>query len=128
MLAGNAYIEPLVVGERLRELHLLRPDRVSIIEGEDGWPVGYDYRAEGRAIRRIASERDGLGLLHLKLFIHWTIGPGSRHLLRRARLSICTMPQASGTNVCSTIPLALPVHWSISQRRVAISRPSNMSG
>ncbi|MCP2154480.1 phage portal protein [Agrobacterium tumefaciens] len=68
MLAGNAYIEPLVVGERLRELHLLRPDRVSIIEGEDGWPLGYDYRAEGRAIRRIAAERDGLGLLHLKLF------------------------------------------------------------
>lgn len=30
--------------------------------------MGYDYRAEGRAIRRISAERDGLGLLHLKLF------------------------------------------------------------
>jgi HK97 family phage portal protein len=68
MLAGNAYIEPLTVGGQLRELHLLRPDRVSIVEGSDGWPVAFDYRAEGRASRRIAAERDGLGLLHLKLF------------------------------------------------------------
>lgn len=68
MLSGNAYIEPLVVGGRLREMHLLRPDRVSIVEGADGWPVAYEYRAEGRAARRIAAERDGLGLLHLKLF------------------------------------------------------------
>lgn len=68
MLSGNAYIEPLMVGGRLRELHLLRPDRVSIVEGPDGWPAAYEYRAEGRAARRIAAERDGLGLLHLKLF------------------------------------------------------------
>ncbi|WCJ63233.1 phage portal protein [Agrobacterium tumefaciens] len=68
MLSGNAYIEPLMVGGRLRELHLLRPDRVSIVEGPDGWPAAYEYRAEGRAERRIAAERDGLGLLHLKLF------------------------------------------------------------
>ncbi|KIQ01936.1 portal protein [Agrobacterium tumefaciens] len=68
LLSGNAYIEPVMVGERLRELHLLRPDRVSIIEGGDGWPAAFDYRAEGRAVRRIAADRDGLGLLHLKLF------------------------------------------------------------
>jgi HK97 family phage portal protein len=68
MLAGNAYVEPRVIGGRLRELHLLRPDRLSIVEGPDGWPAAYDYRAEGRATRRIAAERDGLGLLHLKLF------------------------------------------------------------
>ncbi|NTE85790.1 phage portal protein [Agrobacterium rubi] len=68
LLSGNGYIEPLMVGERLRELHLLRPDRVGIIEGADGWVAAYDYRAEGRAVRRIAADRDGLGLLHLKLF------------------------------------------------------------
>lgn len=68
LLSGNAYIEPVLIGGRLRELHLLRPDRVSIIEGADGWPAAFDYRAEGRGGRRIAADRDGLGLLHLKLF------------------------------------------------------------
>lgn len=68
LLSGDAYLEPLLIGGALRELHLLRPDRVSIIEGADGWPVAYDYRAEGRGGRRIAADRDGLGLLHLKLF------------------------------------------------------------
>ncbi len=68
MLSGSAFIEPLVVDDRLRELHLLRPDRISIVEGGDGWPAAFDYRAEGRAVRRIDADRDGLGLLHLKLF------------------------------------------------------------
>lgn len=35
MLAGNAYVEPLVLGERLRELHLLRHDKVSVVERRD---------------------------------------------------------------------------------------------
>ncbi|QCI98346.1 phage portal protein [Agrobacterium larrymoorei] len=68
LLSGNGFIEPVLVGGRLRELHLLRPDRVTLVEGADGWPAAFDYRAEGRAARRIAADRDGLGLLHLKLF------------------------------------------------------------
>nr|WP_168800984.1 phage portal protein [Peteryoungia ipomoeae] len=67
LLSGNAYVES--VGSRLQiaqtgnALHLLRPDRVSIVTGADGWPIGYDYRA-GAKTRRIA-----LGdLLHVKLF------------------------------------------------------------
>lgn len=75
LLAGNAYVEPLVIAGDVRELHLLRPDRVGIVEGRDGWPVAYDYRAGGTT-RRLAAEssagRDGdsgdLALLHLKLF------------------------------------------------------------
>lgn len=68
MLSGNAYVEPLVLGERMRELHLLRPDRVSVVEGRDGWISGYDYRA-GNATRRLPAEAEGgISLLHLKLF------------------------------------------------------------
>nr|WP_245515385.1 phage portal protein [Rhizobium deserti] len=67
LLSGNAYVEPLVLGEELRELHLLRPDRVSIVEARDGWIAGYDYRAGG-VTRRLAAETEGPGLLHLKLF------------------------------------------------------------
>ncbi len=67
LLSGNAYVEPLLVGGNLRELHLLRPDRIGIVEGRDGWPEAYDYRAGG-SVRRFPVETDGLGLLHLKLF------------------------------------------------------------
>jgi HK97 family phage portal protein len=67
LLSGNAYVEPIDVGGALRELHLLRPDRIAIVEGRDGWPESYDYRAGG-LVRRFPVETDGLGLLHLKLF------------------------------------------------------------
>ncbi|MCO6177575.1 phage portal protein [Ciceribacter sp. RN22] len=66
LLAGNAFVEPLVLGGRAAELHLLRPDRVSVVAGRDGWPEAYEYRA-GSAVRRIAAEGEG-ALMHLKLF------------------------------------------------------------
>ncbi|HCL66404.1 MAG TPA: phage portal protein [Rhizobium sp.] len=67
LLAGNAFVEPLAIGGRPAELHLLRPDRMTILAGRDGWPQAYEYRAGG-AVRRIAAEGDGPPLLHLKLF------------------------------------------------------------
>lgn len=67
LLSGNAYVEAVEAGgrgsARAAELHLLRPDRVSVVTGADGWPSAYDYRA-GTKARRIALD----GLLHLKLF------------------------------------------------------------
>lgn len=67
LLSGNAYVEAVAAGgrgsARAAELHLLRPDRVSVVTGADGWPSAYDYRA-GTKARRIALD----GLLHLKLF------------------------------------------------------------
>ena len=66
-LSGNAYVEPLLLGDALRELHLLRPDRVSVVEGRDGWITAYDHRAGG-VTRRLPAEGPGLSLLHLKLF------------------------------------------------------------
>ncbi|WP_180897672.1 phage portal protein [Martelella soudanensis] len=67
LLSGNAYVEPIVVGETLRELHLLRPDRVRIIEGRDGWPEAYEYRIGAHA-SRYSAEGDGLTVLHMRLF------------------------------------------------------------
>ncbi|MBF2716728.1 phage portal protein [Agrobacterium vitis] len=67
LLSGNAYLEPLWLGGRLMELHLLRPDRVSVVEGADGWPVAYDYRAAG-VTRRLAAEGEPQPILHFKLF------------------------------------------------------------
>ncbi len=67
LLSGNAYVEPILVGETLRELHLLRPDRVRIIEGRDGWPEAYEYRI-GAHVSRFAAEGNGLTVLHMRLF------------------------------------------------------------
>lgn len=65
LLSGNAYVTALSIGSALRELHLLRPDRVRVIDGPDGWAETYEYRAATRPRRFSAS--DG-SLLHLRLF------------------------------------------------------------
>jgi HK97 family phage portal protein len=69
-VSGNAYLEAISLGDEApRELHALRPDRVSVIPGPRGWPSGFEYRA-GPYVRRI--ERDPLtercAVLHFKLF------------------------------------------------------------
>ena len=66
-MAGNVYFEPVVIAGQLRELYLLRPDRMRVIEGSDGWPAAYEYRA-GNVVRRFAVEGEGPRLLHLKTF------------------------------------------------------------
>lgn len=66
LLSGNAFVEPVEIGGTLRELHLLRPDRIRVIEGADGWPSGYEYRVGG-SVRRFSVEAEP-GLLHLRLF------------------------------------------------------------
>ncbi|MFB2551005.1 phage portal protein [Ensifer soli] len=65
LLSGNAYVEAVALDGSLRELHLLRPDRMSVLAAADGWPEAYEYWVGGRA-RRHAAE-DGM-LLHLRLF------------------------------------------------------------
>ena len=35
----------------MRELHILRPDRMKVIPGLDGWPEGYEYTVGGRSVR-----------------------------------------------------------------------------
>ncbi len=66
MIAGDAFVEMAQAGDQARELHALRPDRVTVVAGPDGWPSGLDYRAGGAA-RRIALG-DAPDALHLTLF------------------------------------------------------------
>jgi HK97 family phage portal protein len=71
LLAGNAFVEGVRVGEDLRELHLLRPDRVRIVEGRDGWPEAYEYRTGNHVRRHRAGDTaagEGQAILHLRLF------------------------------------------------------------
>ncbi|GGD93816.1 portal protein [Aureimonas endophytica] len=69
LLSGNAFVEATRLDGRPRMLHALRPDRVRLVDGADGWPEAYEYRV-GSTLRRIpAAEAEGVGpLLHLRLF------------------------------------------------------------
>jgi len=51
LLAGNAYIEAVTIEGAVRELYALRPDRMRVVPGPDGWPEGYDYVIAGRTVR-----------------------------------------------------------------------------
>lgn len=52
LLSGNAYVEAVGSGEGVPvELHVLRSDRMSVVPGADGWPVGYEYQVGGRKHR-----------------------------------------------------------------------------
>lgn len=69
-VSGNAYLEAASLDEAApSELYVLRPDRMQVVPGADGWPVGWEHRA-GAQVRRF--ERDPLSndapILHLKLF------------------------------------------------------------
>jgi HK97 family phage portal protein len=52
LLHGNAYVQ-LIADDRDRpaELCQLRPERVSVVSDERGWPVGYLYRAGAQTTR-----------------------------------------------------------------------------
>jgi HK97 family phage portal protein len=66
LISGNGFLLPVRAGTRLAEMHLLRPDRVRIIEGADGWPEVFEYRIGGR-VRRYPAAGEA-AVLHLKLF------------------------------------------------------------
>ena len=67
-VSGNAYVRAQVLDGEVRELQALRPDRVVVVTGDDGWPVGYDYTAGGTTVRLPADPTNGpLSILHLKL-------------------------------------------------------------
>ena len=59
LLAGNAYVEAVTIageggGESradVRELYALRPDRMRVVPGSDGWPEAYEYAVAGRTLR-----------------------------------------------------------------------------
>ncbi len=68
LVSGNAYVELVVVAGRPRELHALRPDRVRVVPGADGWPEGWDYTVGDRAVRFRAEADAPLPVLHLKTF------------------------------------------------------------
>ena len=69
MVSGNAYLEAVCLGGVPRELYALRPDRMRVVPGPDGWPAAYDYGV-GTETVRFEAVPDGPvpPILHLTLF------------------------------------------------------------
>ena len=68
MVSGNAYVEAVAVDGIPRELHALRPDRMRVVPGPNGWPAAYDYSVGTRTVR-FDQRGEGLApILHLTGF------------------------------------------------------------
>ena len=68
LVAGNAYVEVVTVDGTPRELYALRPDRMKVQPGPDGWPEAWDYTVADRTLRFPATPDGPPPILHLKTF------------------------------------------------------------
>ena len=68
-LNGNAYVEAACHDSMgvPRELHNLRPDRMRVVPGPDGWPMAYEYTL-GSKTHRWSMEGEVRPILHLRSF------------------------------------------------------------
>jgi hypothetical protein len=106
LISGNAYVEAVTLEGELRELHALRPDRMSVVPDARGWPAAYDYTANGRTMR---FHQDGNGLpaiLHLAEFHplddHYGLPP-----LEAAQVSLDVHNAANAWNKALELPAIL---------------------
>lgn len=75
LVAGNAYAEAVSLDGQVRELYALRPDRMRIVPGSDGWPEAYEYSVSGRLVRfEHKTDAPVRPILHVRLF-----HPGNDH-------------------------------------------------
>ncbi|HTM78886.1 MAG TPA: phage portal protein [Devosia sp.] len=77
--AGNAYLQAGTVDGEIKALFCLRPDRMRVVAGSDGWPMAYDYTAGGKTMRLRQDAQPVPGVLHMALFHplddHYGMGP-----------------------------------------------------
>ena len=65
LVHGNGYVE--IVGEEAEELYALRPDRMRVVPGAQGWPSQYEYSVNGRTVRFDQTQARP-PILHVRLF------------------------------------------------------------
>ncbi len=67
LLTGNGYLEAVADDGLPIEMHVLRSDRMQVVPGADGWPVGYEYHVSGRK-HHFAVAEDRSPICHIKSF------------------------------------------------------------
>ena len=70
LLAGNAYLEPIILDGNIRELFSLRPDRMTISVGPRGYPSAYIYTVGQNPVKYTVNQSatGQLPILHVKTF------------------------------------------------------------
>ncbi len=70
LLHGNAYVQVMKDARgRPAELFALRPERMQVIAGADGWPTGFTYRVGERSLAiPILDEDAAVNLIHIRHF------------------------------------------------------------
>ena len=68
LVSGNAYLEAALIDGRPRALHSLRPDRMRVVPGPDGWPEAYEYAVGSQTLRFDMGSEVVQPILHLTLF------------------------------------------------------------
>jgi len=69
MVSGNAYVEAVAVDGPPSELYALRPDRMRVVPGVDGWPAAYEYNVGSESVRFSLAPGEAVApILHLTLF------------------------------------------------------------
>lgn len=95
--SGNAYLEAAQLDGEVKGVFGLRPDRMKIVAGKDGWPNAYEYTVGGKTVK--LSQSDGVipRVLHLALFHplddHYGLAP-----LEAAQVSLDTHNAAAKWN------------------------------
>lgn len=69
-IAGNAYLELVLAADgRPGELYVLRPERMKIVPGPNGWPMRFEYKVGAKSHNFVVDNKTGLSpIMHLKTF------------------------------------------------------------
>lgn len=69
LVSGNAYLQLSAFEGAVSGIAALRPDRMRVLAGADGWPEAYEYTVEGRkSLFALSATGEPNPILHLKLF------------------------------------------------------------
>ena len=69
LVSGNAFIEAVAAADQIRELYILRSDRIQIISGANGWGDGYNYTAGGQSVAIEGEAIAGIPrILHMRFY------------------------------------------------------------
>ncbi len=68
LVSGNAYVEAAHLDGAVRELYALRPDRMRVVVGKDGWPQAYEYTVGSHKHLFAVGNETVDPVLHIALF------------------------------------------------------------